>query len=202
MPTKLLVLLSTLYPLWAGIEYLPYEMTLTWTIASDIVYFNLSISSIRTTYIDWWGIGLKPMNGTVDMANTDYAVVTKSGLLSDRWATNNTRPELDMVLGGRNTLTYLFSQVIDNDYVTGWYRKMNTGDPYDVILVEGGTYMVLWAIGKNADDGTMAQHGTSKRGVQALTFSNDYVDDSSDDNVQVLSCSLWLLPGITLLLGV
>lgn len=201
MAGKLLGVLLGLTQVWGGVEYLPYEMTLTWNIGQDLVYFNLSIAIIRTTYIDWWGIGLKSTNGTADMSNTDFAIVTKSGLLSDRWATNNTRPELDIQLGGRNTLTYLFSKVIDSDYVTGWYRKKNTGDVLDVVLEEGATYLVLWAIGKNGADGEMAQHADGKRGIHILTFTNDYVDNSADD-LQILSFSPWLFPGLCLFLAV
>lgn len=198
MAGKLLGVILGVQMVYAGVEYLPYEMTLTWNIETDLVYFNLSIAVIRTNYIDWWGIGLKSSNGTSDMSNTDYAIITKSGLLSDRWGTNNTLPQLDMQLGGRNTLTYLFSQVSGSDYVAGWYRKKNTGDQYDVILEEGGTYSVLWAIGKNGADGEMAQHGKGKRGIHTITFTNDYVDNGEDD-VQTLSFSLWLFQASLLL---
>ena len=174
MTGKLLAFLC-LYRVWAGVKCLPYEMRLTWTINADLVYFNLSIPSIRTTYLDWWGVGLKRANETSDKASADITLVSKSGV-SDRWASNNSCPTPDETYGGGNTLIYLFSQAIGSDYVTGWYRKKDTGDRYDVVLEEGEEYTVLWAIGNSREDGSVKMHSRHNRGAQTLTFTNDYLD--------------------------
>lgn len=183
----------------AGYEYLPYEMTLTWQVEEEMVYFNLSIAIIRTTYIDWWGIGLKPIDGTSDMSQADIVLITKSGILTDRWATNNTTPDADSAYGGRNSLTFLFSKVIDGDYVTAWFRKKDTQDDYDLLLEEGSTYKVLWAVGKTSDDGMLIQHASGKRGVEVLTLTNDYVDDGKDDVALTNLGQVAALSGLVLL---
>ena len=185
----------------AGYEYLPYDMTLTWQIGDVVVYFNLSIAIIRTTYIDWWGIGLKSMDGANDMSQTDITLISKAGLLTDRWATNNTTPDVDSAYGGRNSLTYLFSKVIDGYYVTAWYRKKDTSDDYDLLLSEGSTYKILWAVGKTDDNGALIQHSTGKRGIEVLTLTNDYVDDGSDDAVLANSSGAGLTLSIVLSFG-
>ena len=200
MTEKLLALLLSLYPAWAGVEYLPYEMTLTWTINADLVYFNLSIPAIRTTYMDWWGVGFKRSNETSDKASADITIISKSGVVSDRWASNNSCPTPDDAYGGQNTLTSLFSQVIGSDYVTGWYRKKDTGDGYDVVLEEGVEYTVLWAIGNSRADGSVKMHSHYNRGAQTLTLSNDYRDTGYDDIHSLLTCAL-LLPLSLLLYG-
>jgi len=198
MTGKLLFLLLGLKTVLGGVEYLPYEMTLTWTINADLAYFNLSIPTIRTTYMDWWGIGFKRSNETSDKASADITIVSKSGLVSDRWASNNSCPSPDVLSGGRNTLTPLFSQAIGSDTVTGWYRKLDTGDAYDIVLEAGAEYTVLWAIGNSQQDGNVKMHSKHNRGAQTLTFTNDYLDTGYTHSL--LTCAL-LLPLSLLLYG-
>lgn len=198
MTRQLVPLLLGLETVLGGVAYLPYEMTLTWAINADLVYFNLSIPTIRTTYMDWWGIGFKRSNETSDKASADITIVSKSGAVSDRWASNNSCPAPDDLSGGRNTLTPLFSQAIASDTVTGWYRKLDTGDVYDVVLEEGAEYTVLWAIGNTREDGSVKMHSGHNRGAQTLTFTNNYVDTGYTHSL--LTCSL-LLPLSLLLYG-
>ena len=168
---------------WAGVEYLPYEMKLTWRINAEEVYFNLSIPVIRTTYMDWWGVGFKPSSESLDKSNADITIVTKSGL-SDRWAPYNACPSPDELHGGNNSLTPLFSYPIGSEHVTGWSRPLHTGDVYDIGLREGEEYWLLWAIGKEKEGGGVAMHAENNKGIRKVRMTNEYV---SEETVSLLA---------------
>lgn len=183
---KLLCILSLFSHALAGVEYLPFELYVTWTFPTvDRVQFEFWVPNSITNSWAWAGLGLKDKNEPdQSMAHSDlYTFFFSTASVEDRFATGNYTPWPDVKYGGTSDITTDGIRSEEGYTVYTFSRFFTTPDKaHDIDLVKGKEYGIMWAYGQSYQGGVIA-HTMSNRGMDYAVLSESYVDDGSDDPV-------------------
>lgn len=170
------ILLISLFAIcaFAGRVCLPKGWIFEWTIFRDNeIGFKLTLDEYTCKHYGWVGIGLKLSSEAVGMINSDIANLIFNGEKTDRFAYTNGMPALDTDLGGTEDLLNPTESEENGLFVFSWTKKLNTGDEYDAVYIEGESYNLLWACG-DMHDGVQLKHFTVDRDRTIITLSQDY----------------------------
>ncbi len=124
------------------------DFQMTWSAGE----FNLEITvSAPTT--GWIAVGFEP---TAAMKDADIVIGYVEGgevYLRDDWGDNYTSHKADIDLGGTDDVTAVSGYEESGFTGITFSIPLSSGDQYDHILEEGGTYTIILAYGANdADD--------------------------------------------------
>ncbi|MEN8208688.1 MAG: DOMON domain-containing protein [Candidatus Fermentibacteria bacterium] len=124
------------------------DFQMTWSVEES----NLEISASAPT-TGWVAVGFEP---SAAMKDADIVIGYVAGgevYLRDDWGDNYTSHKADIDLGGTDDVTAV-SGYEDGGFTGITFSiPLSSGDQYDHVLEEGGTYTVILAYGSNdADD--------------------------------------------------
>ena len=165
----------------AGIEYLGFDMKLTWNFPDeDTIEFELYVPSHYREAFGWVGIAIQDARDARDSFTCDYYIgLLSDGLMTDRFARANGFSKTDEDQGGNYDLV-VNSTENQGYFVIYFSRKLNTGDPYDIVLIKDKPFMVKYALGPLIE-GNIEQHSFRYNGLEYVVLSQDYVDYNDDE---------------------
>ena len=116
------------------------------------------------------------------MSGADLFIIRKdTSTLEDYYASDNELPPLDTSANGINNLSLLSHTDDDENFITVFTRKLNTGDPNDIVLRTGARYIVLYAYGEVLN-GELQEEDSDDNGGERLVLQEDYDDEEEDDD--------------------
>ena len=177
-----LILLSlSSYLASAGIEYLGFDLTITWTyLSDDEIEFELSVPLIYREALGWVGIALQDARDARDKFKCDYYIAPlDTGLMTDRYAEANGFSKTDVNQGCKNDLVVSSSET-EKYLLIKFSRKLKTGDRCDIDLHKDKPIMIKYAIGPMID-GNIEQHSFRFNGLEYIILSEDYEDTNNDE---------------------
>ena len=181
---KSVVLLCLLLSLAnAGREDFPYGISVEWNFITDCtVEFTLHVPDIVYTTWAWAGFGLKhSYESDLSMGHSDLITVYFDGtIIDDRHGVGDLLPPIDYKKGGTNDVDFVRETAFGGIHSFSFVRQLVTGDSHDIELVRDEAYIIMWAVGQSYDGGPIA-HTDWNRGRQYMIFSQDYIDNGSDD---------------------
>ena len=163
-----------------GIVYLPHDLVLTWNLDNEKeAMFVLTVPDSEKADFKWVGIGFKDTQFGDSMRQSDITVIHfKNESFEDRWAEQNGMPAIDQAEGGVDNIDNEKYKKEEGYSRYTWKKDYSTHDSYDVELIQGKEYNVLWALGYYEEDGvTLKRHKINNRGSTLITFTSDF--DSS-----------------------
>lgn len=137
-------------------------VTLNYRVIDDGL--NLDCQLIAAT-TGWVAVGFAP---TVQMQNANFIIgYHQSGntFIRDDYGTSTTTHASDTSLGGMNNIIVSSSSEVAGVTQLNFKIPLNSGDPYDRILVIGNTYNIILARGFNGGDSFTSSHA-ARAGAQ------------------------------------
>ncbi|CAG9322196.1 unnamed protein product [Blepharisma stoltei] len=181
---KAITLVCLISGTYAGMENLPYGFKLIWTFPTkDTVLFDFFIPNEILENWRWAGIGFKHIDEPdPTMGHSELITITFDGdKVEDRWAHGHLTPQPDTKDGGYNDVILEEKRNEHGYRVYSFSRPLETYDSvHDVSLVKNEKYWIMWAFGQTFKGGVIA-HPMWNRGKDLCIFSEDYMDDGSDD---------------------
>lgn len=125
---------------------------------------NLDCQLIAAT-TGWVAVGFAPTN---QMQNANFIIgyhQSGSTFIRDDYGTSTTTHASDISLGGTNDIIVSSSTEVGGVTQLNFKIPLNSGDPYDRILVIGNTYNIILARGFNGGDSFTSSHA-ARAGAQ------------------------------------
>ena len=127
------------------------------------------------------------------MDDSDCMTVVKGQTkVDDRYALEDALPPYDTDGAGQDSFSSNSVTSTSTQYTATWTRLLDTGDSRDQVLVNGDSYLVLYAYG-STQSGVLLEHADADRGSEKLTLTETYMDDGSDDTDDDDDTSLYYL---------
>lgn len=162
-----------------GVVYLPSEVILAWDFpTSETVKFELRVPQAVFDSFGWIGIGLKKVNSGSGMSGADITNIIFKSPIQDSFAPPRGGPINDLELGGTSDLINPDSHVDGRGINYFWEKKLETGDKYDLALVQDSEFRLLYAKGMVTADGVQLQHEYENRGTINIVLSENFKDTS------------------------
>lgn len=175
------IYLLTLSKVLAGVEYLGFDLVLSWTFPDDLsVEFEYSMPLHYRQVFGWAGVAMQDARDAKNNFKGDYYIAFMTdGLMTDRYAERNGYSLTDVEQGGTYDLV-ASSYETEDRFVIVFKRLLETADIFDIKLTKDRPILIKYALGP-VIDGYIEQHSMRFMGYEYIVLSQNYEDDNNDE---------------------
>ena len=165
-------------------EYLPLSMSLDYELYQDPsgssrVKFIWQVPIDLHTKYHWKAIGFKSSLDPIESNFADFFVALQDNSMHDMFTNTKSTPTKDSESGCESNLNTEFEE---NDFFATftWNRELDTGDKScDIVLRPDWPFCVIYLLGSQNDDGSLAQ--AEESGFEYLLLKDLYFDVNDDE---------------------